>query len=96
MSTLFDMALKLLLLLHEEFGAAFQGATKNVVVLMNLKQKLNFGIQKTDHGNFAKMTSIKQVICRTVCMSFADASVICESLFKEHKAELSLFGYTFR
>ena len=41
------------------------------------------------------MTSIKQLICRTVCMSFADASVICESLFKEHKAEISLFGNTF-
>ena len=29
MSTLFDMALKLLLLLHQEFGAAFQEVTKN-------------------------------------------------------------------
>ena len=45
MSTLFDMALKLLLLLHQEFGAAFQEVTKNVVLLTNLKQKLNFGNQ---------------------------------------------------
>ena len=32
MTTLFDMALKLLLLLYQEFGAAFQEATKNVVL----------------------------------------------------------------
>ena len=59
MSTLFDMALKLLLLLHQEFGATFQEVTKNKVLLANLKQKLNFGIQKTTHGNFAKITYIK-------------------------------------
>ena len=53
------MALKLLLLLHQEFGAAFQEIAKNVVLLTNLKQKLNFGIQKTAHANFAKITSIK-------------------------------------
>ena len=38
MYALFDMALKLLLLLHEEFGTAFQEVTKNVVLLTNLKQ----------------------------------------------------------
>ena len=59
MSTLLDMALKLLLLLHEEFGAAFQEVTKNVVPVTNLKQKLNFGIQKTAHANFVNITSIK-------------------------------------
>ena len=59
MSTQFDIALKLLLLLHQEFGAAFQEVTKNVVLLTNLKQKLNFGIQKTGHANFAKTISIK-------------------------------------
>ena len=59
MSTLFDMVLKLLLLLQQEFGAAFQEVTKNVVLLTNLKQKLNFGMQKTSHANFAKITSIK-------------------------------------
>ena len=59
MSTLFDMALKLLFLLHQEFEAAFQEVTKNVVLLKNLKQKLNFGIQKTAHANFVKITSIK-------------------------------------
>ena len=59
MSTLFDMALKLLLLLHQEFGAAFQELKKNVGLLTNLKQKLNFGIQKTAHANFVKITSIK-------------------------------------
>ena len=59
MSTQFDIALKLLLLLHQEFGAAFQEVTKNVVLLTNLKQKLNFGIQKTALANFAKITSIK-------------------------------------
>ena len=58
MSTLFDMALKLLLLLRQEFEAAFQEVT-NVVLLTNLKQKLNFGIHKTAHANFAKITSIK-------------------------------------
>ena len=42
-----------------EFGAAFQEIGKNVVLLTNLKQKLNFGIQKTAHANFAKITSIK-------------------------------------
>ena len=59
MPKMFDMALKLLLLLHQEFGAAFQEIAKNVVLLTNLKQKLNFGIQKTAHANFAKITSIK-------------------------------------
>ena len=59
MFTIFDMALKLLLSLHQEFGVAFQEVTKNVVLLTNLKQKLNFGIQKTAHANFAKITSIK-------------------------------------
>ena len=59
MCTLFDMALKLLLLLHQKFGAAFQKVRKIVVLLTNLKQKLNFGIQKTAHANFAKITSIK-------------------------------------
>ena len=58
-STLFDMALKLLLLLHLEFGAAFQEVTKNVILLTNLKQNLNFGIQKTARANFVKVTSIK-------------------------------------
>ena len=53
------MALKLLLLLHQKFGAAFQEAAKNVAMLMNLKQILNLGIQKTAHANFAKITSIK-------------------------------------
>ena len=59
MSTLFDMALKLFLLLHQEFGAAFQEITKNAVLLTNLKQKLNFGIQKTAHANFAQIESIR-------------------------------------
>ena len=95
MSTLFGIALKLLLLLHQEFGAAFQEVTKNVVLLMDLKQKLNFGIQKTAHANFAKVTAIKQVIHRTGYLSFVDASVICESLLRDRKAELSLFGNTF-
>ena len=47
MSALFDMALKQLLLLHQEFGAAFQEVTKNVVLLKNLKKNLNFGILLT-------------------------------------------------
>ena len=59
MSTLFDMALKLLLLLRQKFGAAFQEATKNVSLLLNLKQKLNLGTQKTAHANFVKITSIR-------------------------------------
>ena len=59
MSRLFDTALKLLLLFHQESGAAFQEVTKNVVLLTNLKQKLNFGIQKTARANFAKNSSIK-------------------------------------
>ena len=40
-------------------GAAFQEVTKNVVLLTNLRKKLNFGIQKTGLANFAKITSIK-------------------------------------
>ena len=59
MSTLFDMALRLLLFLHHESGTVFQEVTKNVVLLTNLKQKLNFGIQKTAHPNFAKIKCIK-------------------------------------
>ena len=49
-STLFDMALKLLLLLHmalkrllflhQEHAAAFQDVSKNLVLLMNLKQNI--------------------------------------------------------
>ena len=53
------MALKLFLFLRQKFGAAFQEATKNVALLMKLKQKLNLDIQKTAHANFAKTTSIK-------------------------------------
>ena len=53
------MALKLLLLFNQEFVAAFQEYKKNVVLLTNLRQKLSFGIQKTVHENFAKITSIK-------------------------------------
>ena len=37
MPTLFDMALKLLLLLHQEFEVAFQEVTKNVILLTDLK-----------------------------------------------------------
>ena len=60
MSRLFDMALKLLLLLlGAVFGAEFQEVTKNVVLVTNLKQKLNFGIRKTALGNFVKIISIK-------------------------------------
>ena len=59
MSTQFDTTLKLLLLLHQEFGAVFQEVTKNVVLLMNLKQNFSFGIQKSAHANFAEITSIK-------------------------------------
>ena len=46
-----------------------------------LKQKLNFDIQETAHANFAKITSVKQIIHITGYMSFVDASVICESIF---------------
>ena len=53
------MALKMLLLFYQEFGAAFQEVTKNLVLETDLWQKLNFGIQKTAHTNFAKITSIK-------------------------------------
>ena len=58
MSVLFDMELKLLLLLHQKLGGEFQEITMNVVLLKNLKQKLGFVIQKTAHANFAKITSI--------------------------------------
>ena len=90
MSTLFDKALKLLFLLHQEFGAAFKEVT-NVVLRTNIMQLINFGIQKTAHANFVKITSIKYVIHRTGYLSFFDASFICESLFRDRKAELSLF-----
>ena len=59
MSAPFDMALKQLILLHQEFGAAFHKVTKNVVLLKNLRQKLNVGIQNTAHANFVKTTSVK-------------------------------------
>ena len=52
------MALKLLLLLHQEFGTVFQEVRKNVILLTNLTQKLNFGIHKTTHANFPKITFI--------------------------------------
>ena len=96
MSTLFDMTLKLLLLLRQKFGAEFQEATKNVALLINLKEKLNLGIQKTVHANFAKITSIKyRLYIETGYLSFADASIICESLFRDCIAELNQFGNTF-
>ena len=76
MPTLFDMPLKLLLLLHQEFGAAFQEVTKNVILLTNLNQKLNFGIQTTAHANFLKITFVKYVIHRTGYLLFVGASVI--------------------
>ena len=59
MSAPFDMALKQLILLHQEFGAAFHKVTKNVVLLKNLRQKLNVGIQNAAHANFVKTTSVK-------------------------------------
>ena len=59
MPTLLHMTLKLLFSLYQEFGAAFQEVTKNVFLLRNLKQKLNFSIQKTVYENFVKITSIK-------------------------------------
>ena len=40
MSTLFDMTLKLFLLLQQVLGAAFQEVKKNAVLLTNFKQKL--------------------------------------------------------
>ena len=42
-----------------EFGATFQEDTKNLVLLMNLRQKLSLEIQNTAHANFAKITYIK-------------------------------------
>ena len=55
MSALYDIAFKLLLLLHQEFEAAFEEVTKNVVLQTNLKQKSRFGIQKTAYANFTKL-----------------------------------------
>ena len=46
MSALFDMTLKLLLLLHQECGAAFQEVTKNVV-----KAKIKFCYSENCHHN---------------------------------------------
>ena len=89
------MALKMLLLFYQEFGAAFQEVTKNLVLETDLWQKLNFGIQKTAHTNFAKITSVKKFTHTTGYHSLVDASVICESLFKDRKSELSLFGNAF-
>ena len=45
----------------------FQEVTKNVVLLTNLKQKLNFGIQKTAHANFVKITSMKNLSLVMFC-----------------------------
>ena len=89
------MALKMFLLLYQEFGAAFQEVTKNLVLKTDLLQKLNFGIQKTAHTSFAKITSVKKFIHTRGYHSLVDASVICESLLKDRKSELSLFGDAF-
>ena len=96
MSTLFDMAFELLLWLQQEFRAAFQEVARNVVLLKNLRQELNFGTQKTAHENFAKFLSIKKVIYRTGYLPLADVSVICKSLLKHLKAELILSRNTFQ
>ena len=87
------MALKLLLLSQQEFGSAFQEVTKNAVLLTNLRQKLNFDIHETTHENFAKILSIKETIHSTGYLSIVDASAICKSLFKDHKAETSQLIY---
>ena len=51
-------------MIDREVGATFQDVTKNVILLTNLRQKLNFGIKKSAHANFAKITSImEQVTC---------------------------------
>ena len=52
------------------------------------------------HANFANITSIKYVTHKTGYLLFVHVSVICESLFRYHKAELSycifpIFVYTF-
>ena len=70
------MALKMFLLLYQEFGAAFQEVTKNLVLKTDLLQKLNFGIQKTAHTSFAKITSVKKFIHTRGYHSLVDASVI--------------------
>ena len=73
-STLFDMesVQNCFFCLHQEFGAAFQ-VTKNVVLLTNLGQKLNFGFQKTAHANLAKLhlsnrLYIEQFICHLLML----------------------------
>ena len=80
MPTLFDMALKLFLLLCQNFGAAFQEATKNAALLMNLKQKLDLGIQMQ---TLQKLHLSNVLYIDTGYLSFVDASIICESLFRE-------------
>ena len=68
MSELFDMALKLLLLLHQEFGAAFQEVTKNVVLLTNLKQKLNLPLQTLQKLHLSNRLYIEQVTCHLLTL----------------------------
>ena len=96
MSTLFDMALKLFLLLRQKFEAAFQEATKNVAMLMKLKQKLNLDIQKTAQ-TLQKLHPSNRLYIYTGYLSFVDASIICRSLFRDCKAELnSVWKYFLR
>ena len=55
------MELKLLLLLHKEFRAAFQEVTKNAVLSTNLRQKLSFRIQKTNYPCKLPKNNIYQI-----------------------------------
>ena len=71
MSTLFDMALKLLLLLRQKFE------------FNEFKAKI-------------KSWYPENCPCKlTGYLSFVDAPIICESLFRDCTAELSQFGNTF-
>ena len=60
------------------------------------KQKLSFDIQETAHANFQKNISIKQVTHRTGYLSLVDAFIIYKNLFRDHKAEVNMFGNTFQ
>ena len=65
MSTLFNMALNLLLLLHQEFEAAFQEVTKNVVLLILC-------------GNFAWFLGGELFVGRTVSAEYwSSCPLIC-------------------
>ena len=64
MSTLVDMALKLLLLLHQEFGAAFQEVFKECSSVNKFKAKIKFWYPDFLVGSFSFSAWFLQILVR--------------------------------